>query len=183
MTEVFRTPRLCIVRAEVSHAELYHSLWTDPRVMAAVGFPRGIPAKFSEIRSGLLAQPDSDFDRLLVVVLSENGSAIGECFMHSPGVDGIASTDVKLLPEFWGRGFGREIKRGMLTHLFSNTDCVAVEATPSVNNIASIRMQESVGGVREGENVSSFPEEMSDYTLPVHHYIYRVTREIWKAGQ
>lgn len=182
MTEVFRTPRLSILRAEVSHAELYHSLWTDPRVMAAVGFPKGLPVKFSEIRSGLLAQPDSDFDRLLVIVLLKNGSAIGECFMHSPGEDGIASTDVKLLPEFWDRGFGREIKRGMLTHLFSNTECIAVEATPNVKNTASIRMQESVGGVRTGENVSHFPTEMSNYTQPVHHYIYRVMREVWEAS-
>ena len=37
-------------------------------------------------------------------------------------------------------GPSEEVKRGMLDHLFTHTACLAVEATPNVGNIASIKM-------------------------------------------
>jgi RimJ/RimL family protein N-acetyltransferase len=60
--------------------------------------------------------------------------------MHLPDDDGIASTDIKLLPAYWGQRYGSEIKKGLVDYLFTNTDCLAVEASPNVNNIASIRL-------------------------------------------
>ena len=101
----------------------------------------------------------SEFDHLLIVELKSNHQAIGECKMSTPNSDGVATTDVKLLPETWGNGYGVEIKRGLLNHLFANTDCIAAEATPNVNNVASIRMQEAVGGIRVGENPTPFPKQ------------------------
>ena len=101
--------------------------------------------------------------------------------MHRPNPEGIARTDIKLLPAFWGKRYGVEVKRALLSHLFTHTDCVAVEAGPNVNNIASIKMQEAVGGVRVGEAVHEFPEKMRDYTTPVRHYVYRVERSDWSA--
>ena len=106
---------------------------------------------------------------------------MGECEMSRPNQDGIAKTDVKLLPEFWGNKYGVEVKQGLLSHLFKNTDCIAVEATPNINNIASIKMQEAVGGKQIGEEVFEFPEAMRAFTTPVHHYIYRVERQSWIA--
>ncbi len=101
---------------------------------------------------------------------------MGECKLHPPNPEGIASTDVKLLPDYWGHKYGLEVKRALLDYLFAHTDCVAVEASPNVNNPASIKMQEAVGGVRIKEAVYEFPIGMQDYTVPVHHYIYRVER-------
>jgi RimJ/RimL family protein N-acetyltransferase len=133
-----------------------------------------------DILKRIVKQVGSEFERLLVVVLKASGRALGECMMHGPDEKGIARTDVKLLPVFWGKGYGVEVKRGLLDHLFEHTDCVAVEATPNVGNAASIRMQEAVGGVRIGEAVCEFPESMRNFTTPVHHYIYRVERRSWK---
>jgi epoxyqueuosine reductase len=161
---------------------LFHDLWTDPRVMANVGFPHGLRITRDDISRRIAKQGESEFDRLLVVALKATGQALGECMMHPPDEKGIASTDVKLLPAFWGNGYGVEVKRGLLAHLFEHTDCVAVDATPNVENAASIRMQEAVGGVRIGEAVSEFPESMRDFTTPVRHYIYRVERERWRGS-
>lgn len=115
-------------------------------------------------------------DRLLAVVLTSTGDAIGECRMHHPDTEGIARTDIKLLPRFWGNRYGVEVKRALLSFLFAHTDCIAVEATPNVENTASIRMQEEVGGVRIGEGVYEFPVHMRGHTKTVHHYVYRVNR-------
>jgi epoxyqueuosine reductase QueG/RimJ/RimL family protein N-acetyltransferase len=178
---VFETERLTVRTASPEDADLYFGLWTDPRVMSNVGFPKGLPIARGEVRARLARQSGSEFDRLLVVVLRATGEAIGECMMHLPDANGVARTDVKLLPGHWGRGYGVEVKRALLAHLFGRTDCVAVEATPNVGNAASVRMQEAVGGVRVGEAVHEFPESMRDFTAPVRHYVYRVDRSAWAS--
>jgi RimJ/RimL family protein N-acetyltransferase len=70
----------------------------------------------------------------------------------------------------------------VLNHLFSNTDCIAVKAAPNANNIASIRMQEAVGGIRISEPTDHFPESMQNDTTPIHHYIYRVSETDWERA-
>lgn len=118
-----------------------------------------------------------------MVRIQANDQAIGECYMTTPNEEGIATTDIKLLPEFWGNMYGVEVKRGLIAYLFANTNCSAIEATPNVANLASIKMQEAVGGKRIGEGVFEFPESMRSYTTPVHHYVYRVGRDDWEVIQ
>jgi RimJ/RimL family protein N-acetyltransferase len=179
---IFEAERLIIRKSSLDDCGLILSLWTDPRVMANVGFPRGLKTTRQEIQSRIEQdeKEPSPFDSLLVAQLKSDSKTIGQCLMHLPDDDGIASTDIKLLPAYWGQRYGSEIKRSLVDYLFSNTDCLAVEATPNVNNLASIKLQESVGGVRIGEAVHTFPESMDEYTLPVHHYIYRVYRSNWQ---
>lgn len=184
---VFETERLLIRTATVEDAGLYHALWSDPRVMKNVGFPHGLRVTQTELRKRLSEQEPSEFERLLVVALRASGQtagiAIGECKLAAPDEEGIANPDVKLLPEFWGHGYGAEIWRGLLAYQFSHTGCTAVQATPNVENIASIRMQEANGAVRIGEGVFHFPEGLQEDTVPVRHYIYRVYREDWERSQ
>jgi [ribosomal protein S5]-alanine N-acetyltransferase len=181
-TMVFETERLVIRPATEQDVDLLYELWTDPRVMAAVGFPHGLRITRQEIASRLQRPLESEFGRLLVVESKASGQAIGQCVMHAPNEQGIAATDVKLLPACWGHKYGVEVKRGLVSHLFTHTPCLAVEATPNVANVASIKMQEAVGGIRVGEEVYEFPESMRDDTTPVHHYIYRVYRKDWEQG-
>jgi RimJ/RimL family protein N-acetyltransferase len=178
---VLRTDRLLVRPALPDDVDFYLELWTDPRVMVNVGFPQGLRITRDDILEKIekQRQKDTEFGRLLVVVLEQTGQVVGECKMDLPDEEGISRTDVKLLPVFWGHHYGVEVKRALVGHLFAHTDCTAVEGYPNVNNIASIKMQEAVGGVRIGEKVYEFPEEMRDYTTPVHHYIYRVERTGW----
>ena len=180
---VFDTERLIVRTATAKDVDLIYELWTDPRVMANAGFPHGLRTTREEIEKRLRKPSDSEFERTLVVELKDTGQPIGQCLMHHPDDEGIAETDIKLLPAFWGHKYGVETKRGLVAHLFTHTDCTAVGASPDVGNIASIKMQESVGGVRVREAVYEFPESMRDYTTPVHHYIYHVYREDWERKQ
>jgi RimJ/RimL family protein N-acetyltransferase len=180
MEIIFETPRLLIRLATPTDATLIHSLWTDPRVMTHVGFPQGLRTSPEKIQAEVASRGSSEFEQLLIVVLKKTDQSIGQCKMGHPDEQGISETDIKILPEFWGHGYGVEIKRGLLDYLFTHTDCQAVSATPNVNNIASIKMQEAVGGVRIGKAVYEFPENMQEYTCPVHHYVYHVYREKWQ---
>jgi RimJ/RimL family protein N-acetyltransferase len=140
----------------------------------------GLPVSREDVIRQISEGGPSKFQHLLIVTLKSTGQAIGKCKLHQPDLNGIAATDVKLLPEFWGNKYGVEIKRGMLDYLFTHTTCQEVEATPNLENIASNRMQEAVGGVCIGKCIYEFPESMRGYTTPVHHAIFRVSREKWK---
>ena len=181
-TVVFETERLIIRPATISDANLFYDLWTNPQVMKNVGFPQGLRITHDDLKERLQSQRDETvFDRMLVVELKDTGQTIGECMMHRPTEEGIAEPDVKLLPAFWGHRYGFEVWEGVLTYLFTHTDCTVVQASPNVENIASIKMQEAVGAVRVGEDVYHFPESMRDYTTSVHCYIYHVYRADWEG--
>ena len=180
---VFDTERLIVRATTAQDVDLLYELWTDPRVMAHVGFPHGLRTTQEEIENRLRKPSESEFEQVLMVELKATEEAIGQCHMRAPDEEGIAETDIKLLPAFWGHKYGVEVKRGLVAHLFMHTACTAVGASPNVDNVASIKMQESVGGVRVGEQVYDFPESMRDYTTPVHHYIYHVYREDWEREQ
>lgn len=175
------TARLILRPAVPEDNELFYSLWTNPRVMTMVGFPNGLRINRDEVQAKIQKQAEETiFGRLLVVTLKSTGQAMGECKMMLPDRDGISRTDVKLLPEYWGNKYGVEVKQALVNYLFNHTDCLVVEGTPNVANIASIKMQESVGARRIGEDTFEFPESMKDFTHPVHHYVYHVFREDWE---
>lgn len=177
---VFATDRLVVRTATEDDVDLFYALWTNPRVMRNVGFPHGLSVTRRELEDRLSKQVDSEFDRLLVVELKAAGQAIGECKLSRPDEEGVAEPDIKLLPEFWGHKYGVELWRELVAYQFARTDCDIVQTTPNVDNIASVKMQEAVGGVRTGEAVYQFPEPMQGYTTPVHHHVYRVNRADWQ---
>jgi len=180
---VFETERLEIRLARLQDADHFNRLWTNPRVMLQVGFPNGLKITLQEIQERLAGAGESEFEHLLVVDLKSTGCSIGEAWMTSPDSERISLTDIKLLPEVWGNRYGIEIKRGLLDYLFTHTNCLAVDASPNVNNPASIKMQEAVGGIRIREETYTFPDSLQAYTTPVHCYIYRVDRLTWLAGK
>ncbi|MFH1372599.1 MAG: GNAT family protein [bacterium] len=182
MSTVFETTRLRIRRPTTSpeDVDLLFNLWTDPQVMADVGFPEGLTITREEVKcqvAGWNSSPDND---RLVAALKESGQLIGECKLGKPDTDGTCETDVKLLPRFWGRGLGTEIKQGLVDYLFTHTDCTAVRATPNRNNIASQKMQEAVGGKVVDQGVYHFPKPLRSQTIDVPYLVYVVTREEWQ---
>ncbi len=180
---VFETERLTIRKATEDDAAFHHTLWTHPQVMKHVGFPQGLPITQQEIRERLQSEPESEFDRLLVIEKKETGERISECKLARPDEGGIAEPDIKLLPEHWGQGYGGELWRTLVAYQFTHTDCDAVQTTPNINNEAALRLYESSGAVRVDEGVFEFPEAMQAFTVPVPHYVYRLYREDWEAGQ
>lgn len=177
---VITTERLTIRRANPDKdSDFYYQLWTNPWVMFHVGYPDGLPITRDEIPPILARDDNAPLDCNLVVEITETKQVIGEAKLGSADSDGIAHTDIKLLPQHWSKGYGTEIKRALLGWLFDNTDCKAVRATPNVENEASIKMQKRVGGRKVGEGTYEFPEHLKSKTRPVKHYIFEVTREDW----
>ena len=180
---VFETERLVVRTATEEDVDLFYALWTNPQVMKNVGFPHGLRLTRRELEERLSKQGKSEFGQLLVVELKATGQAIGECMLSCPDEEGVAEPDIKLLPKFWGYKYGVEGWCELVDYQFTHTACDFVQATPNVDNIASVKMQKAIGGVCVGEDVYQFPESMQDYTMPVHNYIYRVQRADWERNR
>ena len=179
---IFTTKRLIVRRAQnrKKDVKLYYLLWNNPEVMKFVGFPNGLQMTKMEIQNKLSQQKKSEFDTNLIIELLKTGEFIGEAKLGKPDENKIASTDVKILPKFYGNSYGKEIKKGLVDYIFTHTDAVAIQTSPNVKNVASIRMQEYVGAKRVGEEVYHFPENMQKNTIDVHYYIYKVFRKDWE---
>ena len=179
---VFETERLIVrkARPDTQDIEFFFAIWTNPKVMTMVGFPQGLRITRGQIAKQISSQSNSVMDDKLLVELKDSGDLIGECKLGTPDDSGVSETDIKLLPRYWGKGYGTEIKRGLVNWLFSNTDCKIVRATPNRKNIASQIMQEAVGGRRVGEGVFEFPQSMRDYTVDVPYYVYEISRDTWE---
>jgi len=185
VTVVFETERLRIRTTEPTEADaaFFFELWTNPDVMRNVGFPHGLRVTLDDVRTMLAGKRDSVFDAKLLVELEDSGATIGECKLGTPDSDRIAETDVKLLPVYWGNGYGREIKQALVDYLFTHTDARAISASPNKGNIASQKMQEAVGGEKVGEGVYRFPDDMREFTEDVPYIEYRLTRDTWLQRQ
>jgi len=173
-----RNRRILIKPAEIRDAEIIAELWNDPDIMAPVGFPDGLCVSTDDIHKKLTAKPASMLNYILSVRLIESDCVIGQALMHSPDTDGIGVTDIKLLKKYQGKGFGTEVKQTLINYLFQNTPCHAVEGTPNLSNLASISMQEAVGGIRIGRGRHQFQSETKLRTTPVDYWIYRCYKQI-----
>ena len=84
--------------------------------MKHVGFPRGIPITYDEIKARLNRQGETAFDALLVIEIKTSGQVIGECKLERPNEAGFVEPDIKLLPAFWGQGYGSEAWAGIVSY-------------------------------------------------------------------
>jgi len=173
----FETQRLIVRAATSDDASFIVSLWSDPRVMRHVGFPRGIPTAAEDVPRRI--ERGKGLDALLVARLRASGEPIGQCMLGTPDSFGVCEPDIKLHPSFWGRGYGRELWAALIDQLFRHSACATVRGTPNIVNTASIRMQESAGMRRAGGGTFEFPDSMKPFTEPVPCALYEITREEW----
>jgi CTP:molybdopterin cytidylyltransferase MocA/RimJ/RimL family protein N-acetyltransferase len=174
---MIHTDRLIIRKASLDDASFIVSIWNNPVVMIHAGFPEGLNCSVATVKKQIADQNDCSFlNQLLIVSQKETGTLVGQVWMYAPDSSGKSTTDIKLLPDWQGMRYGIELKQALVKHLFEKTDCFFVEATPNVDNIASIRMQESAGAVRVGRG---FFKPDSTTTIPItniEYWIYRIYR-------
>jgi RimJ/RimL family protein N-acetyltransferase len=174
----FETQRLIVRAATSDDASFIASLWSDPRVMRYVGFPRGIPTAAEDVPRRI--ERGKGLDALLVARLRSSGEPIGQCMLGAPDPCSVCEPDIKLHPSFWGRGYGPELWAALIDQLFRHSACATVRGTPNIENTASSRMQESAGMRRVGGGTFEFPDSMKSFTEPVPYALYEITRDEWE---
>jgi len=176
---IFQTKRLKVRKAETSDADFYLRLWNNGIVMKMVGFPNGLKTTKEKIRKQIEDHPNHEFDQTLVVIEKDSGKRIGECKLGLPNDDGISCPDFKFFPEYWGKGFGKELINGLCKYTFSHTRALILETSPNVNNLASQKLVQSAGARKIRKFVYQFPQHMQHYTEDVHGLIYHIHKKDW----
>lgn len=69
---VFETKRLFVRTATPDDADLFYKLWTNPSVMAMVGYPRGMDISKTDVLERLSEQDGTEFGQLLIVVMKDS---------------------------------------------------------------------------------------------------------------
>ncbi|MGE5561672.1 MAG: GNAT family N-acetyltransferase [Chloroflexota bacterium] len=170
-------------------------LWTDGRVMANVGFPNGLAfdlAKAERLFEDRYVGVDFVHKGLHLAVTDQSGAFLGEAFVgranglnapdRAAGAAGalppLSEPDVKLLPEFWGRGFGREIWQLLLDYTFANVPVDVVQVTPRVDNERATRLYASLGFVAAGP-VRDSEHASGQRPAPAQHQTMWLRRRDW----
>lgn len=123
---------------------LYERLRCDPEMMAELGGPvprEGIPAKVASDVA------DVEADRAWIFVVEEDDLAVGHVCIWDHDEDDEVVNEIgwMVLPEFQGRGLGREATRAILDRARTDGRWDVVHAFPSVTNAPSNGICRSLG--------------------------------------
>lgn len=77
--------------------------------------------------------------------------------------------------EYWGRGFGYEVAKGIVNYLFKERDAKVIYADVATINKGSIRILEKLGMKNIGTNAGSFKKEGIILDL----YDFKITKDEW----
>lgn len=114
----------------------------------------------------------------------KDGTFIGEAKIAAPDEQGVSEPDVKLLPDYWGRGLGMEIVKLLIDETFRlYTGCQAVQFTPNIENASATRLIYKLGCEVVGEGYS--PPETSSLRgfNGVSYLVMQICKGVWEGEQ
>lgn len=149
-TQPIKTERLLLRKILPEDAERVFQWMSDPEVCKyerwsphpSIEFTRGyIIEVFDEYKSDLTYQWGIQFGDDLI------GSV---CIVNVSNYDQKATLGYCLAKEYWSKGYTTEAVKAVIDYIFLEIGLNRIEASHSVNNIASGRVLEKVGMVLEG---------------------------------
>lgn len=149
---VIETSRLRLRPYRADDDEAMFALYSDPRVMRYWSFPSWV--EVAQARGYLeKARAGMDSGEIFPWAIADRASdrLIGALTLHSLHVEQLrAEVGYSLSPDYQGRGLAAEALRCGLAHAFDVLGLVRVEADIDPRNVASWRLLEKIGFVREG---------------------------------
>ena len=153
------TERLILREPTMGDFAFLKSLWEDGRVMHYVGFPNGLKQSDEKIVKWInTAQMNRNCK--LVIEDKESGKTIGETgyrldldYPHAHDRKS-AAPDIKLIPEFWGKGLATEAFEVVIDYIFKNTDVEVIQVSPNIKNLAALKIYEKLGFKKVGDPIT-----------------------------
>jgi len=162
-------------------------LWTDGRVMRHVGFPNRLSVTRDDVLETIArARQAREIGRdsyRLAVTDRHTGEFMGEAAVGQVEPDGTSRPDIKLLPHFWGRGYGAEVISLLVDFTFGFTAATRIVLEPNVENAGARKAYTRAGfrPVGEAKRVDSRetrPEARGTVLVVYNDFVLK--REEWR---
>jgi len=178
---LYTTKRLHLVGIKPHHLASLKKLWTNPLVMANIGFPQGLHPDDIDLESYIStpknSTPKGRKSGIHMVVELLDGTFIGEAKIAKPNQEGISEPDLKLLPEFWGQGFASEIVPLLIEENFRCYPlCQTIQFTPNIKNTTAIHLYEKFGCNKVAKKHHSTGESILRGFIGIDYYIMQRTK-------
>ena len=147
--------------------EDFENLWETGEVMKNVGYPKGLGWSRPQYDNFWKTLDNKNF--VLFAIENKNGRFVGEAKLSFPDDDNFCGHDVKLLPEYQGKGYGREAWRLLMELSRRRWPDSIMSVTPSVENAAAIELYKSLGFEFDGEQREWIPSSESPAAVPVSY--------------
>ncbi len=146
--------RLKLIEIGWEDVEDIHKLHSVPEVdeFNTLGIPADIE-ETKEIIRPVIENQDAEIQKLYMwkVIELYSGSFIGVAGLTlSANKFKLGEIYYKLHPSFWGRGYATEVAKRLIKSGFEDFNLHKVEAGVATGNVASIRVLEKTGMMREG---------------------------------
>lgn len=150
----FFTQRLALEEICLGDLLKIHEIHSYPEVdeFNTLGIPENIAATREVIRPALENQGDETRKKFCwKIVLKSSGEIIGLCGLTlSADRFNMGEFYYKLIPHFWGQGFGTETAKSIIKFGFEKMKLHRIEAGVATENFRSIRVLEKTGMINEG---------------------------------
>ena len=160
---IIKSKRLEIRFVNKSDLKSIHNLLILPETdrFNTLGLPKNLEVTKSFLDDWMkLMQKERITNYTFTILDKQSGKFIG-LFGLNLGRDIYKSGEVwyKLHPDFWGKGFATESLNCVLNFCFNDLKLHRVEAGCAVDNIASYKVMEKVGMIKEGRCRKVLPLE------------------------
>jgi len=145
---VIETERLVIRPMIVTDVPALKEWLSEPSVYTYWGKGPSRSEKNPELMFEKDEKPNKSFH--LGIAEKTNDKVIGDIWVYLIENDRMASIAIRISELFRGKGYGTEALEAMTRFCFENTELKRLNAEVDVRNIASWRMLEKCGYIREG---------------------------------
>jgi 2-hydroxy-3-keto-5-methylthiopentenyl-1-phosphate phosphatase len=160
--------RINYYRLSERYHESFQALWESGEVMRFVGYPNGLglsQARYDAIWPGL----QNDKEAIRLALEDKTGRFLGEAMLIAPDKDGFCQPDLKLLPEFWGRGLGFEAWQTIIDRSRARWPDSDIMVTPNIENDRAIKLYLKLGFEFDGGELRWNPPDDNNRAVPVRY--------------
>jgi ribosomal-protein-alanine N-acetyltransferase len=150
---MLKTRRLILRKMTMKDSDDLLRIFSDPKVMQSFGGVLFDRAKMEQWVQRNLDHQDRYGYGLFSVILKENGELVGDCGLEHMEVDGVPEVEIgyDFLSAYWGRGLATEAAGAVRDYAFRQLGLKRVISLIQPSNLASIRVAEKIGMVKEKE--------------------------------
>ncbi len=160
------TENIDFCRISEKHRGKLRNLWESGEVMKYVGYPHGLGWSDQQYEN-FWKRSETAGDRIRLALENKSGDFIGEAKISFPDRNNHCTPDLKLLPKFQGRGFGREAWNMILKRTYSRWPDSTALVTPSTDNLPANELYLSLGFKYDGGEEEWVPSPDYQAALPV----------------